>query len=157
MRLAILAVGRAKPGPELTMTEDYRARFDTIGRGLGLGPLDILEIDSKKSGGREDESARLLARVPAGYTLIALDERGKTMGSEDFSSLLCNLRDDRAPGIAFVIGGADGHSAKVRQRATRLLSFGAATWPHMMVRAMLSEQIYRAAAIAANHPYHRGG
>lgn len=156
MRIAILAVGRAKPGPELSLTEDYRTRFDAIGRGLGLGPLDIIEIDAKRSG-REDDCARMMARIPKDYTIIALDERGSSMDSADFSTMLCDMRDDGAPGVAFLIGGADGHSGAVRRASRRLLSFGAATWPHMMVRAMLAEQVYRAAAIASNHPYHRGG
>jgi 23S rRNA (pseudouridine1915-N3)-methyltransferase len=154
MKIAILAVGRAKPGPERTLFDDYRARFDAIGRGLGLGPLDLIEIDAK---GRGSESDRLLEKLPDTWPLIALDERGKSMDSAAFSTLICHQRDDGAPGIAFAIGGADGHAPAIRQRATRLLSFGAATWPHMMVRTMLAEQVYRAATIAANHPYHRAG
>jgi len=156
LKVAILAVGRSKPGPERQMTDDYRARFDALGRGMGFAPLDITEIDAKGAG-REAESTRLLDRLPAGHVLIALDERGKTMDSAAFSDFLTRTRDDGAPGIAFAIGGADGHTDAVRQRATRLLSFGAMTWPHMMVRAMMTEQLYRAVAIAANHPYHRGG
>ena len=154
MKIAILAVGRAKSGPERALFDDYRARFDAIGRGLGLGPLDLIEIDAK---GRGSESERLLEKLPDGWPLIALDERGKAMDSAAFSTFIGTHRDDGVPGLAFAIGGADGHSPAVRQRAARLLSFGAATWPHMLVRAMLAEQVYRAATIAANHPYHRGG
>jgi len=155
MKVSILAVGRAKPGPERDLTAEYRARFDALGRGMGIGALDIAEVDAKGAG-REAESARLLDRLPDGHTLIALDERGKTMDSLAFSALLTTARDDGAPGIAFAIGGADGHTDAVRARASRLLSFGKMTWPHMLVRAMLAEQPYRALAIAANHPYHRG-
>jgi len=156
MKVSILAVGRARPGPERLLTEDYRARFDVLGRGMGFAPLDIAEIDARGAG-REAESARLLDRLPDGHTLVVLDERGKTMDSEAFSTLLTSARDDGVPGIAFAIGGADGHTQAVRQRASRLLSFGMMTWPHMLVRTMLTEQLYRALAIAANHPYHRGG
>ncbi len=156
MKVSILAVGRAKPGPERQMTDDYRARFDALGRNLGFAPLDIAEIDAKGAG-RDAESARLLDRLPDGHALVALDERGRTMDSAAFSTFLTAARDDGLPGIAFAIGGADGHAEAVRRRATRLLSFGAMTWPHMLVRAMMAEQLYRALAIAANHPYHRGG
>jgi len=127
-----------------------------IDAGDGLTALDIAEIDAKGAG-RDAESARLLDRLPQGHTLIALDERGKTMDSLAFSTLLTTARDEGIPGMAFAIGGADGHTDAVRQRATRLLSFGKMTWPHMLVRAMLAEQLYRALAIAANHPYHRAG
>ena len=156
MRVSILAVGRSKVGPERLLTDEYRARFDALGRGMGFAALDIVEIDAKGAG-REAESARLLDRLPQSHTLIALDERGKAMDSDAFSTLLTAARDDGAPGIAFAIGGADGHSDTVRDRSSRLISFGKLTWPHMLVRAMLAEQLYRALAIAANHPYHRGG
>lgn len=156
MRVSILAVGRSKAGPERLLTDEYRARFDALGRGMGFAALDIAEIDAKGAG-REAESTRLLDRLPQNHTLIALDERGKTMDSDSFSALLTAARDDGVPGIAFAIGGADGHSVAVRERSSRLISFGKMTWPHMLVRTMLTEQLYRALAIAANHPYHRGG
>ena len=156
MKTSILAVGRSRAGPERMLTDDYRARFDALGRGMGYGPLDIVEIDAKGAG-REAEGARLLDRLPRDHRLVALDERGGTMDSAAFSEFLATTRDDGAPGIAFAIGGADGHSQAVRERAGRLLSFGKMTWPHMLVRAMLAEQLYRALAIAANHPYHREG
>lgn len=156
MRVSILAVGRAKAGPERALTDEYRARFDGLGRGMGFAALDIVEIDAKGAG-QAVESARLLDRVPEGHTLIALDERGKTMDSLSFSRFLTEARDEGVPGMAFAIGGADGHTDAVRARASRLISFGKMTWPHMLVRTMMAEQLYRALAIAANHPYHRGG
>ncbi len=156
MKISVIAVGRAKSGPELTLIENYRTRFDAIGRGIALGPLDIVEIDSRRSD-REVDSVKILEKIPKGYHVIALDERGKTQPSSAFSAMLCDIRDGGAPGIAFLIGGADGHSDAIRATAQRQIAYGPATWPHMLVRVMLTEQIYRAAAIAANHPYHREG
>lgn len=156
MKLVIAAVGRMKPGPEADLVADYTRRFDGAGRSIGLGPLSIDEVDARGKGAAE-ESALLLSRIdPADY-VVALDERGKSMASDDFSRLLCTWRDDGIRCTRFLIGGADGHSREVRGRANTLLSFGKATWPHMMVRVMLAEQLYRAAAIATGHPYHRGG
>ncbi|MCL4157684.1 UNVERIFIED_CONTAM: hypothetical protein GTU68_022516 [Idotea baltica] len=79
------------------------------------------------------------------------------MPSEDFSKMICDWRDDGVRCARFLIGGAEGHTGDLRKRADKLISFGKATWPHMMVRAMIAEQLYRAAAISTNHPYHRGG
>jgi 23S rRNA (pseudouridine1915-N3)-methyltransferase len=98
----------------------------------------------------------LLAQVPAGSLLVALDERGKQMESPSFAERLAVWRDSGRGHLTFVIGGADGHSEQIRNRAECLLSFGAMTWPHMLVRGMLAEQLYRAECILANHPYHRG-
>lgn len=156
LKLVIAAVGRIKPGPEAALIDDYRARFDGVGRALGFGPLSIEEVDARGKS-RDDESAALLKRIDDGDCVVALDERGTTLASETLSRLICDWRDDGVRCTRFLIGGADGHSRELRQRAHKLLSFGKATWPHMLVRAMLAEQLYRAAAIAANHPYHRGG
>ena len=156
MRLIIGAVGRIKPGPEAALIDDYRTRFDGIGRGIGLGLLVVEELDARGKS-RDDESAQLLKRIGDDDRVIALDERGDALTSDEFSTLICLWRDDGARCARFLIGGADGHTPALRKRADKLISFGKATWPHMLVRAMLAEQLYRAAAIAANHPYHRGG
>ena len=108
MKVSILAVGRAKSGPERSLTDDYRTRFNALGRGMGFAPLDIAEIDAKGAG-QAVESTRLLDRVPQGHLLVALDERGKTMDSLAFSEFITTARDDGTPGIIFAIGGADGH------------------------------------------------
>ncbi len=155
MKLVISAIGRMKSGPEATLFEDYRQRFDGIGRNIGLGPLTLEEYDARGKG-QSTESTLLLERVAADDHMIILDERGKSVPSCGFSDFLCDLRDDGTRCTRFLIGGADGHTGTVRQRANAMISFGKATWPHMMVRVMLAEQLYRAAAIASNHPYHRG-
>lgn len=155
MRLTIAAVGRLRAGPEFELVRDYIGRAETAGRGMGLGPVTLSEIDERKARSQAQQSAALLQAVPAGAAAIALDERGKTMTSPDFANLLAVLRDRGAPKCVFLIGGADGHDAALRGRADRLLSFGPMVWPHMLARVMLAEQIYRAVSILGRSPYHR--
>lgn len=152
MQLRILAVGRAKAGPEKALTEDYLVRLSGLGKTVALGPASLTEIDPRKA-----DADTILDRAGTGTRIVALDERGKSLPSLAFSQKLCDWRDDDPRETVFLIGGADGHDQRVRERAELLLSFGLATWPHMLVRAMLAEQLYRAVAIAANHPYHREG
>ena len=156
MKLIVAAVGRIKPGPEANLVDDYVKRFDGAGRSIGLGPLSVEEVDARGKG-QSEESALLAARIASDDRVVILDERGKSLPSEQFSKLVCDWRDDGVRCARFLIGGADGHTAELRKRADLMISFGSATWPHMMVRAMLTEQLYRAAAIATGHPYHRGG
>lgn len=156
MRVHVCAVGRAKAGPERTLTDDYLSRFDRTGRPLGLGPARIHEVEDRKGGGAAGEAALLERAVPKGAALLALDERGKTMKSQDFAALLARWRDAGRGDAAFVIGGADGLDPGLLDRADMTLSFGLMVWPHMLARVMLSEQLYRAAAILAGTPYHRG-
>ncbi len=155
MRVTICAVGRCRAGPEKALIDDYTTRFDRTGRALGLGPLTISEVEDRKGGGMEGEAALLARALPDKAHVIALDERGRLMTSPDFADLLARLRDDGTPDLAFVIGGADGIDPALRQRADFSLSFGKMVWPHMLARAMLTEQLYRAASILAGAPYHR--
>jgi len=152
MRLLLGAVGRAKPGPERTLYEHYAGR-------LGW-PLTLKEVEEKRPlTGAERmarEGALLLALAPPGAVLVVLDERGKTLDSEAFAARMGGWRDGGQANVAFLIGGADGHGEAVVGKADLLLSLGTMTWPHMLVRGMLAEQIYRAECILANHPYHRG-
>ena len=104
-------------------------------------------------GAREGEA--LLAAVPDGARIVALDERGKSQTSEAFAKRLGIWRDDGVRAVAFLIGGADGLDESLRKRADMVVSFGALTWPHMLVRALLAEQLYRAHTILTGHPYHR--
>jgi 23S rRNA (pseudouridine1915-N3)-methyltransferase len=93
--------------------------------------------------------------VPKGATIIVLDQRGKTLSSEDFATRLGRWQDEGVGDLAFIIGGADGLDPAWRQRAALVLSLGAMTWPHVLARVMLAEQLYRAQSILAGHPYHR--
>lgn len=151
----MIAVGRQKSGPEATLVADYQSRFDSSGRGLGLGPLSIIEVEDKKRRGAPAEGALLLDAAPNGACLVALDERGKTPDSRAFAAFLADQRDQGRRDMAFLIGGADGHQPDLRAQCDRLISFGPMVWPHMLARVMLAEQLYRAASILAGSPYHR--
>jgi 23S rRNA (pseudouridine1915-N3)-methyltransferase len=155
MRVHVAAVGRLRTGPELALIQDYLLRFDRTGRALSLGPALIHEVEDKKGGGMGPEAALLARAIPAGALVCTLDERGKVMSSPEFATQLALWRDGGAQDLAFVIGGADGIAPALRDQADASLSFGRMVWPHMLVRVMLAEQLYRAAAILAGLPYHR--
>tara|TARA_R110002094_G_scaffold35391_3_gene47975 strand:- start:6565 stop:7014 length:450 start_codon:yes stop_codon:yes gene_type:complete len=148
-------VGRLRAGPEKILIDDYLTRFDRTGRGLGLGPARVVEVEDKKGGGMAAEAALLGRAIPDGALICVLDERGKVEKSPDFAARLGGWRDAGRSDLAFVIGGADGIDAALRQSADHALSFGKMVWPHMLVRVMLSEQLYRAASILSGGPYHR--
>lgn len=155
MRVHICAVGRLRSGPERALVDDYLTRFARTGRAHGLGPAAVLEVEDRKGGGMAAEAALLQRAVPDGAITCVMDERGRTMASEDFAEMLARWRDDGRQDAAFVIGGADGLDPTLRDGAQTALSFGAMVWPHMLVRVMLAEQLYRAASILAGTPYHR--
>ncbi len=155
MRVHICAVGRLRAGPEKTLIDDYLTRFDRTGRALGLGPARIIEVEDKKNAGMAAEAALLRKSVPKGAVICTLDERGKVISSPDFSNKLGQWRDNGQQDLVFVIGGADGIDPSLRAEADFSISFGKMVWPHMMVRLMLAEQIYRAATIQSGSPYHR--
>lgn len=155
MRLHLCAVGRLRTGPERTLIDDYAQRFDRTGRALSLGPLTEHEVEDKRGGGMAAEAELLARPVPAGAWLVVLDERGHILGSPDFAWHLASWRDAGRKDAAFLIGGADGIDPALRARADFALSFGRMVWPHMLVRVMLAEQLYRAVSILAGGPYHR--
>jgi 23S rRNA (pseudouridine1915-N3)-methyltransferase len=155
VRLHICAVGRLRAGPERTLIDDYVTRFDRIGRALGLGPLTEHEVEDKRGGGMAAEADLLARAVPGGAVLVCMDERGRVLPSPAFAGMLAQWRDAGRQDVAFVIGGADGIDAGLRAKADASLSFGAMVWPHMLVRVMLAEQLYRAATILGGGPYHR--
>ncbi|MEM9196533.1 MAG: 23S rRNA (pseudouridine(1915)-N(3))-methyltransferase RlmH [Pseudomonadota bacterium] len=156
MRVTICAVGRLRDAPEAGLVRAYLDRFDKAGRGLGLGPAALREVEDRKGGGAGAEAALLFQALPPQARLCALDERGRMLGSPDFAALIARWRDDGARDAAFVIGGADGLTAELRARADQLLALGPMVWPHRLARVMLAEQLYRAATILGGGPYHRG-
>lgn len=155
MRVQICAVGRMRQGPERDLYSDYLTRFDRTGRALALGPAQLIEVEDKKGGGMAAEAILLGRSIPDGALVCTMDERGKLMSSPDFARQLGAWRDQGRQDVAFVIGGADGIDPDLRARADASLSFGKMVWPHMLVRVMLAEQLYRAASILSGGPYHR--
>jgi len=155
MRVRLSVVGRLRAGPEQELIADYISRFDKVGRALGLGPAEIIEVEDKKGGGMAGEAVLLTRAIPKGALICTLDERGKQLSSPEFATLLANLRDQGRQDACFVIGGADGLDPGLKARADYSVSFGRMVWPHLMVRVMLAEQLYRAASILAGMPYHR--
>ncbi len=155
MRLHVCAVGRLRAGPERTLVDDYLQRCDRTGRALGLGPVTEHEVEDKRGGGMAAEADLLARAVPAGAVLLALDERGKTLSSPEFAAQLATWRDGGRQDAAFVIGGADGIAPALRADADLAISFGRMVWPHMLIRVMLAEQLYRAVTILSGSPYHR--
>jgi 23S rRNA (pseudouridine1915-N3)-methyltransferase len=156
MRLTIAAVGRLRADtPEAAMLRDYQTRFDRTGRPLSLGPLAVTEVEDRKGGGMAGEAVLLLRAVPSGAVVVVLDERGKGLSSPELAAELIRWRDGGRQDMALLIGGADGLDPALRDRADLAFSFGRMVWPHMLVRVMLAEQLYRAATILAGLPYHR--
>jgi 23S rRNA (pseudouridine1915-N3)-methyltransferase len=160
VRLAVVAVGRLKSGPERSLVERYRERAEALGRPLGLSPFDLSEIPegrARRAPDRRAEEGTALLDKSGPAALIAFDERGKNLTSDAFAARIRQWRDDGRPEIVCVIGGPDGLDPKIRQRADLVVSFGALTLPHQIVRALVAEQLYRALTIIAGHPYHRAG
>lgn len=159
MRVIIAAVGRLKSGPERDLAERYLKRAAQVGRSLGLAGFDIIEIRESRADDVErrklEESIAIANVIPDRAVTVLMDERGESLPSAAFAGHLQAWRAEDKPAIVFVIGGADGLAPGLKEKSNLTISFGAATWPHQMVRVMLLEQIYRAVTILSGHPYHR--
>lgn len=140
MLLHVIARGKIARSPEAELVARYEKRLSW--------PVKFTELP--ENGGRIPEPQ-------SPHRTVLLDERGKDLSSEDFAAVLGRWRDDGVRECRFVLGAADGHSDGERAAADLLLAFGSATWPHLLARAMLAEQLYRATTIIAGHPYHRSG
>ena len=132
---------------------DYLERATASGRSLGLGPVELVELESRKPG-KAAEGELLLEHLTDTH-VIACDEHGKAHTSRAFAARIAKLRDDGVRRLAIVIGGADGHAPELLARADETLAFGPQTWPHALARVMLAEQVYRAVTILQGSPYHR--
>lgn len=164
MRIRICAVGKAKGGPEAALAADFLSRADKAGRNLGFRGAALAECEAPPAARRADPAARksaetkaLLDQVSNPARIIALDLGGECWSSEKMAEKLAQWRDDGIGEAAFLIGGADGLDRRATAAADAVIAFGRATWPHMLVRAMAAEQIYRCMTIFAGRPYHRSG
>ncbi len=151
MRIAIVAVGRLRPGPERTLYEHYAARI--------RWPLAVHEVEERRKlparGLIAREGELLRTACPRQAKIIALDGAGTALTSEALARRLGAWRDEAVDDVALVIGGTGGLDGSLVASADLVLSFGAVTWPHPLMRALVAEQIYRAQQILAGHPYHR--
>ncbi len=150
MKIDIICIAKTKKKPFLDLFEDYKKRINWT--------LNIIELESKQKNAakcQEEEASKILKHLSQQAFIIAMDERGKTMKSLSFAQKLSDIQNSGQNHIQFIIGGADGLTQELRNRADLLLSFGAQTWPHLLARVMLLEQVYRAQQILAGHPYHR--
>jgi 23S rRNA (pseudouridine1915-N3)-methyltransferase len=153
LKIALLVVGRLGRRPEAGLARDYAERATAAGRALGLGPVDILEVEARKPG-KAAEAEALSPQLSASH-VIACDEHGAALASLAFAQRIAGLRDEGVRRLCLVIGGADGLDASVLAVARERLAFGPQTWPHALARVMLAEQVYRAVTILAGSPYHR--
>jgi 23S rRNA (pseudouridine1915-N3)-methyltransferase len=159
MRVMIAAVGRLKLGPERELAERYLKRAEQAGRAVGLSGLEIVEIRESRADNAErrmlEESIAIANVIPERALTVLLDGRGESLSSAEFAGRLQAWRAEDKTAVVFVIGGADGLAPAIRDKSNLTIGFGAATWPHQLVRVMLLEQIYRAVTILSGHPYHR--
>lgn len=153
MKIAIVAIGRLARAPETELVKLYLERATSAGRALGLGPVEVVEVESRKPG-KAAEAVALRTHLADSH-VIACDERGKARASRAFAEEIAMLRDRGVRRLVFLVGGADGLDPTLVAEANGVLAFGPQTWPHALARAMLCEQIYRAVSILAGSPYHR--
>ena len=153
MRIAIVAVGRLARSPETELVKLYVERAANAGRSLGLGPVEVVEVESRKPG-KAAEAEALRPHLDGAHVIVC-DEHGQARPSRAFAAEIATLRDRGIRKLAFVIGGADGLDPELIAAAQGKLAFGPQTWPHALARAMLAEQVYRAVSILGGSPYHR--
>jgi len=150
MKIDIIAIGQLKKGPMFDALEEYQKRI--------VWPVNFIIHESKQRDERvkqREEHEKLMGCIASSAYVVAMDEKGRSLPSTQFAQKIKDLQNQGQPHIQFIIGGADGLSDEIRKRANLLLSFGEQTWPHMLARVMLLEQVYRCQQIIAGHPYHR--
>jgi 23S rRNA (pseudouridine1915-N3)-methyltransferase len=161
MRIAIVCVGRAKASAEQELCDAFLKRACSAGKTLGFSQIELVVVETSRGFSTQarmaEERQRLGKRIPSAGHRVVLDERADALKSEAFAERLASLRDSGVRDLVFVIGGPDGLAPDFREEAQEQISLGPQTWPHLLVRAMLAEQIFRGLTIMSGHPYHRGG
>ena len=161
MRITLVCVGRAKAAAEQALCDTFLKRARDAGRKLGFSQIELVVVETSRAPSARarmvQEAERLNRRIPSGAHRIVLDERANSLGSAAFAGHLAALRDSGVRDLIFIVGGPDGLAPNFREDVEERLSLGPQTWPHLLVRAMLAEQIFRGLSILSGHPYHRGG
>ena len=159
MRISLFAVGRLKAGPEKDLASRYLDRFSKAGPAVGLELARLIEVPESRASNSEtrkrEEAASLRKAVPDGGVLVLLDERGRSLDSENFAQMIGRFNDNGKREMVIAIGGADGLDPDLHSSADAVVNLGTMTWPHQLVRILIAEQLYRAVTIIAGHPYHR--
>jgi 23S rRNA (pseudouridine1915-N3)-methyltransferase len=159
MHIHLCVIGKLKSGPERDIELRYADRIRKSGGPVGVTGLTIRESPESRANDvglrRRQEGSALIGSLPGSVYRIAFDERGKSLSSSEFAALMEKLATRSETHLALLIGGPDGLDPKIRTMANLQISLGRMTWPHQLVRLLLSEQIYRAGAILSGHPYHR--
>ncbi len=152
MNVTLCTVGRLRPGPEKDLFESYIKRIPWT---VSVCEVEVRDTANPKQKAQA-ECESLSAKIPKGAKVICLDSRGKTKSSEAMAGLISDWRDSGVRDLCVLIGGADGLSEDIRRCSDVVLSFGSVTWPHMLMRVLVAEQLFRWHCILTDHPYHRG-
>lgn len=147
MKMILAAIGKMKRSPEQQLFDEYAKRLSW--------KIEVKEYEAKKHGDKVSETAWLWAQVKKCHRIIALDETGELLTSLQFASRISSWQQQGGSSLGCIIGGADGLDHAQLKNVDLLLSMGRLTWPHMLVRPLLAEQLYRASTLIAGHPYHR--
>lgn len=153
MHITLISIGKLKSGPEKELVDDYVARFNKAGPNIGLRSLKLVDLAS--GSGLDAEGDRLLGALPSGAIVRRLDEHGPAWPSVKLANHLADKRDAGTQAYGFLIGGAEGYSKAVRTACPDTLAFGPQTWPHRLVKVMITEQLYRSVSLLAGLPYHK--
>ena len=155
MKISIIAVGRISNSLEAELANRYINRFNKLNKFIGLSLLQIIEVDDKKYKTKKQQAKKILEITKAETNIVIFDQKGKSVSSENFTKYLTNNRDSGVKKLVFIIGGAFGLCRSLYKESNEILSLGKMIWPHLLVRVMVTEQIYRSALIILGSPYHK--
>ncbi len=155
MKIRIFAVGRSSKGPECELVKDYLRRAKSIGKTLGITEIEIIEIDGRKHKFLKVIESYTKKKGSTLIKLVSLDNKGNLLTSQSFAEVISHFISEQVTEVLMLIGGPNGLPADIKKKASLSVSFGRLTYPHLLFRVMLLEQIYRATTILSQHPYHK--